>query len=191
MDLRPLLLAPLLLTACPAETAAPPPAAATPSPASAPPPAAPAPTGLAEGAAVPALTLTLHDGKTFTLPTGDDRPVLLYFYPKDDTPGCTAEAEGLRDRYADLTAAGVTVLGVSTQDATSHQSFAEKLSLPFPLVVDDGKVAEAFQVPLRNGLAARQSFLLKGKTVAKAWPAVSPGAHAAEVLAAAQALKAP
>ncbi|MBK6686139.1 MAG: peroxiredoxin [Deltaproteobacteria bacterium] len=176
-----------LLWACPAaEQAAPSPPAAAPPAAVPPAPAAPTGTGLADGAPVPQLSLLLQDGQHFELPAPADQLVLVYFYPKDDTPGCTIEAQGLRDTFPELAAAGVRVLGVSTQDAASHQAFIEKHSLPFPLVVDDGKVAEAFGVPLRNGLAARQSFLLKGPKVLKAWPAVIPANHAAEVLAAAK-----
>lgn len=178
----PLPLLAALLWACPTA----PETTSAPSAAAPPPAAAPAPAGLVDGAPVPKLSLLLQDGQHFELPAPEEQLVLVYFYPKDDTPGCTIEAQGLRDTFPELAAAGVRVLGVSTQDAASHQAFIEKHSLPFPLVVDDGKVAEAFGVPLRNGLAARQSFLLKGPKVLKAWPAVVPANHAAEVLAAAK-----
>lgn len=143
---------------------------------------------LADGDPAPKVVLTLHDGSAYALTEHAADTVFVYFYPKDDTPGCTVEAQGLRDRYAELTKAGVTVIGVSLQDATSHQSFIDKHSLPFPLAVDDGAVAKAFDVPVQGEYAARHSFLLKNGKVVKAWRKVVPSAHAAEVLAAAQAL---
>lgn len=146
------------------------------------------PEPLGEGDDAPAVKLTLHDGETVDLATMKDETVFVYFYPKDDTPGCTVEAKGLRDNYADLTQAGVKVYGVSMQDASSHKSFIDKHELPFPLVVDDGSVAEAFDVPVRGEYAARHSFLLKGGKVVKAWRKVDPAGHAAEVLEAAQTL---
>lgn len=145
------------------------------------------PAPLAEGAPAPELTLKLQDGSDFVMKDHAAELVLVYFYPKDDTPGCTVEAQGMRDTFPELTAAGVKVLGVSEQDAASHQAFIEKHSLPFALVVDDGSVAKAFGVAVNNGFAARQSFLLKGGKVIKAWHQVTPSAHAAEVLAAAKA----
>ncbi len=113
--------------------------------------------------------------------------MLVYFYPKDDTPGCTVEAQGLRDRASDLEAAGIKIFGVSVQDAESHKAFIEKHALPFPLVVDDGaKVATAFRVPLiGNGMTARQSFLIsKEGRIEALWLKVDPSTHAADVLAA-------
>lgn len=143
---------------------------------------------LAVGDPAPAVTLTLHDGKTVELASLRGKQVLVYFYPKDDTPGCTVEAQGLRDAFTDLQAAGVQVFGVSTQDAKSHEAFIDKHDLPFPLVVDDrGEVARAFRVPVKGEYAARQSFLVgaDGK-VKKVWLDVKPSDHAAEVLAAAR-----
>ena len=150
-------------------------------------PAAPS-AALAVGDAAPDLTLALHDGRQVALSSLRGKSVLVYFYPKDDTPGCTIEAQGLRDGWADIQAAGLEVFGVSTQDATSHQAFIDKHSLPFPLVVDpEGKVAEAFRVPLRGGMAARQSFLIgpDGK-IKQVWLQVNPQEHAATVIAAAK-----
>ncbi len=148
-----------------------------------------APSGpLKVGDAAPAIKLALHDGTTVDLASLKDKLVLVYFYPKDDTPGCTIEAQGVRDAWGDFQAAGVTVYGVSTQDAGSHKSFIDKHSLPFPLVVDEGGlVAKAFGVPLKNGLSARQSFLIgKDGRIKAVWPEVSPADHAKEVLAAAK-----
>lgn len=151
--------------------------------------AAEAPKGpLQAGDPAPDVKLPLHDGRTVSLSELRGKPVLVYFYPKDDTPGCTVEAQGLRDGWVDIQAAGLQVFGVSTQDATSHQAFIDKHSLPFPLVVDtDGAVATAFRVPLRAGLASRQSFLVgaDGK-LKQVWTSVNPQEHAAAVIAAAR-----
>ena len=142
-----------------------------------------------EGDSAPDVTLTLHDGKSVKLSDSRGNLVFLYFYPKDDTPGCTVEAQGLRDSYDELTKAGVKVFGVSLQDATSHQAFIDKHDLPFPLVVDaDGAVAKAFDVPVKGEYAARHSFLIgKDGKLLKVWREVTPDGHAAEVLAAAKA----
>jgi len=91
----------------------------------------------------------------------------VYFYPKADTPGCTAEACSLRDAFADLTKKGVTVIGVSADTPAEQKAFQEKYHLPFTLVADhEKKVIEAFGVPTTMGFASRQSFLIKdGKIV--------------------------
>jgi peroxiredoxin Q/BCP len=173
----------------PAPEAAPTPAPAptpepTPTPEAAPTPAPEAATELAAGSPAPAVTFTLTDGSKVALNSLKGSRVLVYFYPKDDTPGCTVQAQGIRDRYEDLEAAGVKVFGVSTQDAASHEAFIDKYELPFPLVVDtDARVAKAFGVPLKNGFAMRQSFLIgaDGK-IAHVWSRVSPQSHVADVL---------
>ncbi len=115
-----------------------------------------------------------------------DAFVFVYFYPKDDTPGCTVEAQGLRDNYEALTGGGVTVIGVSMQDSGSLQAFIDAHKLPFSLAVDDGTVAQASDVPVRGEYAARHSFLLKAGKVVQAWRSVDPAKHAAEVLGAAK-----
>ncbi len=143
---------------------------------------------LAVGDAAPVVTFTLQDGKTVDLASLKGKQVLVYFYPKDDTPGCTVEAQGLRDAFTDLQAAGVQVYGVSMQDAASHVEFIDKHDLPFPLVVDDkGEVARAFRVPVKGEYASRQSFLLGADgRIKQVWLQVKPDAHAAEVLSAAK-----
>src|SRR2546426_153568 len=94
-----------------------------------------------EGKKAPAFTLTDADGKKVALSDFAGKHVILYFYPKDDTPGCTKEACGFRDDWKTLTKAGAVVLGVSADDAASHQRFAEKYKLPFTLLSDpDRKV---------------------------------------------------
>src|SRR6185503_4666226 len=104
-----------------------------------------------------------QEGKTWKL--GDEvgkKVVLLYFYPKDDTPGCTKEACGFRDRISDLKKENVEVIGVSFDNAESHQKFISKYNLNFPLLADtDGKIADAFGVKMANRpMAKRVSFLI-------------------------------
>jgi peroxiredoxin Q/BCP len=138
---------------------------------------------LAIGAEAPALQATAHDGTSLDL-RKLGKPAVVYFYPADDTPGCTAEACAFRDIWSDYEAAGVLVIGVSTQDLESKRAFADKHELPFPLVADtDEQWAKAFGVKVRAGYAERVSFLLDstGK-VAKVYPDVDPGVHAAEIL---------
>ncbi len=143
---------------------------------------------LKAGDRAPDVDLTLEDGKTVKLSSLRGTPVALYFYPKDDTKGCTIEAQGIRDAWGDFQSSGVKVFGVSTQDAASHKEFIAKHQLPFQLVVDpDGQIAKAFGVPLRLGMASRQSFLIgKDGTVKKAWRDVNPSGHAQELLSAAK-----
>jgi peroxiredoxin Q/BCP len=182
------LVALLVLSAC----KDPPPSAATtskpaPSAAASAANSAPAAT-LKEGDAAPDLELTLQSGKTLKLSSLKGKTVAVYFYPKDDTPGCTVEAQGIRDNWEQLTAAGITVIGVSLQDAASHQQFIDKYKLPFDLAVDTGgAVAKAFGVPVRGEYASRQTFLIgpDGK-IKKVWLDVKPSGHAAEILAAAK-----
>lgn len=106
-----------------------------------------------------------QDGNTWKLADQISRGlVLLYFYPKDDTPGCTKEACGLRDRMGDLQKNGVSVVGVSRDDAESHQRFRAKHHLNFPLLVDvDGKLTEAFEVPMEGKPMSRRVSFLIGK----------------------------
>ncbi|WP_438033164.1 peroxiredoxin [Sorangium sp. So ce204] len=146
------------------------------------------PAALKAGDAAPDVTFTLHDGRDVKLSSLQGKQVLVYFYPKDDTPGCTVQAKGLRDGWADLQSAGLEVYGVSTQDAQSHEAFIQKHELPFPLVVDaGGAIARAFRVPLRNDFAARQSFLIgKDGKIKQVWLEVDPKEHASAILAAAK-----
>lgn len=91
------------------------------------------------GSEAPDFTGQDQDGRTIRLSDFRGKKVILYFYPKDDTPGCTKEACNLRDHYAELQAAGYVVLGVSADDVASHKRFAEKYNLPFPLIADPDK----------------------------------------------------
>lgn len=139
------------------------------------------------GDPAPEVTLTLQNGKQVELSSLKGQQIVVYFYPKDDTPGCTVEAQGIRDHWDDLQKAKVQVFGVSLQDAASHQAFIEKHKLPFDLVVDgDGSVARAFGVPVNGEYAARQTFLIgaDGK-VKKVWRSVNPAEHAQQLIEAA------
>jgi thioredoxin-dependent peroxiredoxin len=151
--------------------------------------AAPGPVATAPleaGAMAPAVTFALHTGEQLALSSLKGKPVVVYFYPKDDTPGCTIEAQEIRDLYEDVKKTSAVVIGVSTDAADSHRAFAEKHGLPFLLASDpDGAIARAFGVPLKNGRATRVSFVIgvDGR-VARAFPQVTPKGHAAELLAA-------
>lgn len=103
------------------------------------------PVTLEVGDAAPAFDIADHDGVRHRLADYRGKVVVLYFYPRDNTPGCTKQACSLRDEYAGLSSAGVEVLGVSTDTATSHQKFRAQHRLPFPLLVDTEKrVASAY-----------------------------------------------
>jgi thioredoxin-dependent peroxiredoxin len=144
------------------------------------------------GDRAPDFQLQDHGGNTVSLSKLAGRHVVLYFYPKDDTPGCTKEACSFRDEYSALQAAGAVVLGVSTDDVKRHDKFARKYSLPFPLLADtEHQVAEAYGVWGEKSLygrkfmgVTRSTFLIgpQGK-VSHVWPKVKPENHAQEVLA--------
>jgi peroxiredoxin Q/BCP len=120
------------------------------------------------GDPAPALTATDQDGKPLSFEQVYKKGVtLVYFYPKADTPGCTAEACSLRDSYDDLRAKGLQIIGVSEDKADAQKKFQEKYKLPFSLIADsDGQVAKAFGVPTAGGFASRQSFLIKDGKIA-------------------------
>lgn len=151
-----------------------------------------------EGKKAPAFSLKNQDGETVKSSDFAGKPVVLYFYPKDDTPGCTTEACGFRDEYAQLKKAGAVVLGVSPDNEKRHAKFASKYELPFTLLADtEHEVAEKYGAWGEKSLYGRKymgifrvTFLIgpDGK-VAKVWPKVKPAEHAAEVLAAVKALK--
>ncbi len=142
------------------------------------------------GTPAPDFEARAHNGQTVRISALRGHPVVLYFYPKDDTPGCTREACELRDAYQAIIDTGAVIIGVSTQDNPSHVAFAQKHRLPFLLVPDEtGSIAKAYRVPLVLGLARRVTFIIgRDGNVAKVFPNVTPAGHAAEVLAAIQAL---
>jgi thioredoxin-dependent peroxiredoxin len=165
-------------------------AAETPAPPAATPPAPPVEaTLLAPGTPAPDFTATAHNGEKVTLSKLKGKNVVLYWYPKDDTPGCTKQACDIRDNWDKLKKAGVVVYGVSTQDNTSHQVFAEKHKLPFALLPDEkGEIAQKFGVPVVNGKARRMSVLIgKDGKVKHVWPKAATTGHAQEILAAVEA----
>ena len=141
---------------------------------------------LAVGDLAPDFTTVNQDGKTVKLSDLRGKPVLLFFYPKDNTPGCTKEACSLRNEYSDYRKQNVTILGISRQDEKSHREFRDQHSLPFDLLVDkSGDIAKSFgvgKIPL-IGFLKRQSILIgaDGK-ISRIYRDVSPGNHALEVL---------
>ncbi|QQR91934.1 MAG: peroxiredoxin [Myxococcales bacterium] len=131
---------------------------------------------------LPAITVHNQNGKSIEL-AKIGVPTVVYFYPKDDTPGCTVEAKGFRDSWKTLSAMGVYLLGVSADDAASHQAFAEKYQLPFDLVADtDKELAKAFGVPSTLGFFKRMTFVAdeKGRII-KVYREVEPANHAREL----------
>ena len=139
----------------------------------------------ATGAPAPAFSLADQSGKTRTLAEFRGKWVVLYFYPKDDTPGCTEEACKFRDDMFTLEQLGAQVIGVSLDDSASHAQFAKKYSLPFPLLADpSGAVTGSYgALPPGGRYAKRYTFLIDpaGK-VAKVYTSVETSRHSAEVI---------
>lgn len=140
---------------------------------------------LTVGAPAPALRAVAHDGTEIDLTSLGGAPLLVYFYPKDGTPGCTEQACALRDTWRRFEEAGVRVVGVSSDSNESHREFAQEHALPFPLVSDEDHAwASAFGVDTTLGMTSRDSFLIgPDGRVAKVYRGVDPGVHAQEVLA--------
>jgi peroxiredoxin Q/BCP len=139
---------------------------------------------LREGSQAPDFEVTAHTGETLKLSELRGKKVVLYFYPKDDTPGCTIEAQELRDHHSALEKADTIVLGVSADDNASHGDFARKHQLPFLLLPDpDHTLARAYGVPVRLGFTKRVTFVIdrEGK-IAKTFDDVNPNGHAAEIM---------
>ena len=146
-----------------------------------------------EGQSAPDFTLPADDGREVKLSGLRGKPVVLYFYPKDDTPGCTKEACSFRDRSGDLKAAGAVVLGVSPDDVASHGQFRDKYSLNFPLLADmDHQVAERYGAWREKNMYGKKSMGIQRSTfligpdgtVRKVWKKVNVDGHDEEVLAA-------
>jgi thioredoxin-dependent peroxiredoxin len=140
-----------------------------------------------EGERAPDFTLTSDSGEEVTLSSFRGRPVILYFYPKDDTPGCTRQACGIRDVYGEFERAGAVVLGVSADTQASHERFKSKYSLPFTLLADpEHRLGEPYGVA-REGKNSyeRSTFVIDAEgNVAKIMRRVNPDRHADAVLAA-------
>ncbi|HEV2455880.1 MAG TPA: thioredoxin-dependent thiol peroxidase [Verrucomicrobiae bacterium] len=148
---------------------------------------------LKEGDEAPDFSAVASGGMKMSLSDFKGKNVILYFYPKDDTPGCTKEACGFRDSFGQIKKRGALVLGVSKDTAKSHDKFAEKFDLPFPLLSDeDHKIAEAYGVWGEKKFMGRTytgthrvTFLIGGdRRIKKIWRDVKPDVHAEEVLAA-------
>ena len=141
---------------------------------------------LAVGQQAPDFSLPNQDGKLVRLSDLKGKPVLIYFYPKDETPGCTREACHLRDAYERFQKKGATILGISRQDQKSHQEFRTHYKLPFDLLVDsDGKVGDLYGIgnyPV-VGYFKRKSVLVgKDGKIVRYYDSVDPDKHADEVL---------
>ena len=151
-----------------------------------------------EGKKAPAFTLKNQDGKAVKLSDFAGKNVVLYFYPKDNTPGCTTEACDFRDQHNKLEKAGAVVLGVSPDAEKTHLKFAGKFGLPFTLLADpEHEVAEKYGSWGEKTLYGRKfmgiirsTFLIGGDgKVAKVWPKVKVAGHVEEVLEAVKSLK--
>ena len=148
---------------------------------------------LKAGDKAPAFSLPSDSGETIALRDLKGKPVVLYFYPKDDTSGCTVQACEFRDSWKEVKRSGAVVLGVSPDGVASHQKFKKKFSLPFPLLADEGHaVAAAYGAWGEKSMYGRKyqgilrtTFLIGGDgRIARVFEKVKPKGHAAEVLAA-------
>ena len=148
-------------------------------------------------AKAPAFSLKATNGVTLKLSELKGKPVVIFFYPKDDTPGCTKEACAFRDRLAEIQKLGAVVLGVSADDVASHKKFSEKFSLNFPLLADtDHRMAEQYGAWREKNMYGkismgiqRSTFLIDANgVVTKVWKKVSVDGHDQQVIDALQAL---
>jgi len=146
-----------------------------------------------EGKAAPDFTLTSDTGETVSLSSLRGKPVVLYFYPKDNTPGCTKQACGIRDAWGEFERRGAVVLGVSPDSVKKHAKFREKYALPFTLLADeDHAVAEKYGVWVEKSFAGkkymgveRSTFVIDAEgNLSKVMRRVKPDTHADDVLAA-------
>ena len=146
-----------------------------------------------EGSPAPGFTLTSDSGEQISLESLRGKPVVLYFYPRDDTPGCTTQACGIRDAWGEFGERGAVVLGVSPDDEESHRKFKEKYRLPFTLLADpDHQVAEQYGFWVEKSMRGRKYMGVERSTVvvdpdgtvARVFRRVKPEEHAEQVLAA-------
>lgn len=152
---------------------------------------------LEEGKPAPDFTLAADDGKKVKLKEQRGRPVVIYFYPRDDTPGCTKEACAFRDRQQDLQTLGAKLFGVSTDDVPSHVKFRDKYRLTFPLLADtDHRVAEKYGAWQEKNMYGKKSWGVQRSTflidaqgvVRKVWRRVKVEGHDQQVLEALRGL---
>lgn len=149
-----------------------------------------------EGSPAPDFTLPTDGDGTLTLSSLRGKPVVLFFYPKDDTPGCTVEAKDFARLHDDFTQAGAVVLGMSKCSVKKHDKFKEKHCLPFPLVSDDAQICEDYGVWVEKSMYGkkymginRATFLIDAQgNIARIWPKVKIEGHAEDVLEAVKAL---
>jgi thioredoxin-dependent peroxiredoxin len=148
---------------------------------------------LEEGQPAPTFTLQTDTGEELSLESLRGTPVVLYFYPKDDTPGCTAQACGIRDAWGEFERSGAVVLGVSPDSPKKHTRFREKYGLPFTLLADeDHAVSEAYGTWVQKSFAGKEYMGVERSTfiidadgnLAKVMKNVKPAEHADDVLAA-------
>jgi peroxiredoxin Q/BCP len=140
---------------------------------------------LAVGTDAPAFTAKDTNGKTVSLSDFAGKTVVLYFYPKDDTPGCTKQAQSFRDNYAEYQGKEMVVLGVSRDDEASHKQFTEKYGLPFQLLADvDGTITKAYDVD-GGGYAKRVTYVIDSSgQITHVDASVNTSSHAQDILAA-------
>ncbi len=139
---------------------------------------------LTVGTPAPAFTTTDTNGNTVSLSNFSGKTVILYFYPKDDTPGCTKEACSFRDNYTAYQGKDIVVLGVSADDESSHQRFTQKFSLPFPLLADtDHSIIKSYDVD-GGGYAKRVTYVINPQgAIAHVYASINTETHAADILA--------
>ncbi len=149
------------------------------------------------GDKAPAFSLPTDNAGTMSLAALAGKPVVVYFYPRDDTPGCTIEAKDFRDHIKEFEAAGAVIIGVSKDSIKSHDAFRKKFCLPFPLASDEsGKMCEDYGVWVEKSMYGktymgidRATFVIDGTgTIRNLWRKVKVDSHVKEVLAAVQAL---
>ncbi|HET8730998.1 MAG TPA: peroxiredoxin [Moraxellaceae bacterium] len=148
------------------------------------------------GQPAPAIALPDQDGKVRQLSEFHGQWIALYFYPKDNTPGCTQEAIRFRERWSELRKANIMVIGVSVDDVASHKAFATRLQLPYPLLADEAHTLTKAMGVLKGfgpvSYASRETFLIDPEgTIVYHYPDVDTGRHAAQVLADVARLSAP
>ena len=139
---------------------------------------------LSIGDLAPAFTAKDTNGNSVSLSDFAGKTIVLYFYPKDDTPGCTKEACSFRDSYAEYQGKDIVVLGVSADDESSHQKFTEKFNLPFPLLADvDRSIIKAYDVD-GGGYAKRVTYTIAPTgTISHVYTSVKTETHASDILA--------
>ncbi len=142
---------------------------------------------LSVGDTAPSFTVKDTNGNTVSLSDYAGKTVVLYFYPKDDTPGCTKEACSFRDNYDQYLSKGITVFGVSMDNESSHQAFTQKFNLPFPLLADiDGAITTAYDVAGdMNGIryAKRVTYVIGGDgKISQVYESVKTDTHATDIL---------